>query len=219
MDYKRFNFYDDGPVTCLNVVFIIYQKSVLHEVDKRGHFINYVLREYQEELIEESQKELKELHMAFVFQQKGTAAYDFEKVDGMLEFMKKDPAYYICADHCREETGAGTPASSLWYIARMLLEKQAEICEQKGRFTDNRIYFISEKDIPDAEQRKILNNAREWSDIELELHLIRGEDETEQRKENDFSRILSESRQPWYTHLCRLDEDSGRWTILDSESK
>ena len=148
----------------INAVFIISQRSVKAPVNKAAdngdiQFANYVLRHYQEQLLRESEQEGYKLHMAFVYNQNGTEALDFPDVEHYLSdesnpnYLNIEQNKLFCVDHCIENSDAQTSVATLWFLAMNLLSRQENRCSENNEQTENRVYFISNRDATSKDRR------------------------------------------------------------------
>lgn len=200
----------------INAVFIISQRSVKAPVNKTAdngdiQFANFVLRHYQEQLLRESVNEKHKLHMAFVYHQNGTEALDFPDVEHYLtdesdpNCLSIEQNKLFCVDHSIENSDAQTSVATLWLLAMNLLSRQEERCIENNEQTENRVYFISNRDASPKDQRAINSSAERYAALNAKVNLICGYKDTNHQVRNDFDDILkrfSDLKDPWEAHVC-----------------
>ena len=200
----------------INAVFIISQRSVKASVNKMTdnediQFANFALRHYQEQLLRESVNEKHKLHMAFVYHQNVTKALDFPDVEHNLSD-ESNPNYLsiernklFCVDHSTENSDAQISVATLWFLAMNLLSRQEKRCIENNEQTENRVYFISNRDATPKDQRAIISSADRYAALNAKVTLICGYKDTKHQVRNDFDDILkrfSDLKDPWEAHVC-----------------
>lgn len=197
----------------INAVFIISQRSVKAPVNKAAdngdiQFANYVLRHYQEQLLRESEQEGYKLHMAFVYNQNGTEALDFPDVEHYLSdesnpnYLNIEQNKLFCVDHCIENSDAQTSVATLWFLAMNLLSRQENRCSENNEQTENRVYFISNRDATSKDRRAMISSADRYAALNARVTLVCGYKDSDHQERNNFGEILERFSDSWEAHVC-----------------